>query len=80
MDQQLNLLGGEHLGPKKRRNIIMFRYQVFRLSTDNPLGASGSVLGGRTRAPPDPPIYVEGLRPPTPPHNVGLRPPHLLAS
>ena len=24
-------------------------------STDNPLGASGSVLGGRTRAPPNPP-------------------------
>ena len=24
------------------------------------------ILGGRTRAPPDPPIYVGGLRPPTP--------------
>ena len=26
---------------------------IYRLSTDNPLGASGSVLGGRTRAPPE---------------------------
>ena len=30
------------------------------------------ILVGRTRAPPDPPIYVGGLRPPTPPLNVGL--------
>ena len=34
-----------------------------------------SVLGGRTRAPPDPPIYVGGLRPPTPPLKVGPWPP-----
>ena len=33
----------------------------------------------RTRAPPDPPMYAGGLRPPTPPLNVGMWPPHLLA-
>ena len=51
------------------------------LSTDNPLGDQQlgfPILGGRTRALPDPPIYVGRLRPPTPPLNVGLRPPQLL--
>ena len=38
-----------------------------------------NVLGGRTRAPPDPPIYLRGgSRPPTPPlFVVGRRPPYL---
>ena len=51
---------------------------IYRLGTDNPQlqSADGiSNLGGRTRAPPDPPIYVGGApAPPTPPH-IFCRPP-----
>ena len=38
---------------------------------------NGKCSGGAHPRPPDPPIYVWGLRPPTPPLNVGLRPPCL---
>ena len=50
-------------------------YAFLGLGTDTPLGMT--VLGVRTRVPPDP-HSRGGLRPPTPPLNVGLRPPHLL--
>jgi hypothetical protein len=55
---------------------------LIRLGTDNPLGDQQlgfPILGGRTCAPPDSPIYMGGLCPPTPPLNVGLRPPQSLA-
>ena len=59
------------------------RFGVTQKAKQQILGEGGAafkwlhlILGGRTRAP-DPPIYVGGLRPPTPPLNVALRPPYL---
>ena len=52
-----------------------------RLSTDNPLRASGNIWGGAPASPQTPPIYVVGLRPPTQMGGFGgarVRPPRTL--